>query len=143
MKKVTYLLALVAGVWLLSGCQGTQTKTPSQTQLIQEMNQRAAQSDTLTLPPDDANSENLSGYLFALQQAIREHIPDWEKYRGDVCTLRMSLNRQAKLTGLKVEGERSEFCAVMYDAVLRTNFPPFPSERTYQNLKNAALDFKP
>lgn len=42
MKKVTYLLALVTGVWLLSGCQGTQTKSPSQTQLIQEMNQRAA-----------------------------------------------------------------------------------------------------
>lgn len=97
----------------------------------------------LAIAAGEATHEQIVQYIVAFKEALKPQLLRWERYRGKVCTLRISLNRSAKLTGLQQEAGDRELCAVTYDAILRTPFPPFANEGLYQTFKNAPLDFAP
>ena len=132
MSKFGIALMTAAAISLLSGCQAAKEKHPTQEELIRQMQQRAA-----------ATQDQLMRYAFTLREAVMVQLPNSARYQGKICSVRLSLNRSAKLTGLQQEGGDPAFCAVVTDAVLRTTFPPFASEGVYQIFNHPLLDFKP
>ncbi|EPM7409979.1 cell envelope integrity TolA C-terminal domain-containing protein [Klebsiella variicola] len=143
MSKFGIALMTAAAISLLSGCQAAKEKHPTQEELIRQMQQRSAAPDTHTLPPGKATQDQLMRYAFTLREAVMVQLPNSARYQGKICSVRLSLNRSAKLTGLQQEGGDPAFCAVVTDAVLRTTFPPFASEGVYQIFNHPLLDFKP
>ncbi len=69
--------------------------------------ERAAAPDTHTLPPGKATQDQLMRYAFTLREAVMVQLPNSARYQGKICSVRLSLNRSAKLTGLQQRGGRS------------------------------------
>ncbi|HID9094655.1 cell envelope biogenesis protein TolA [Klebsiella variicola] len=104
MSKFGIALMTAAAISLLSGCQAAKEKHPTQEELIRQMQQRAAAPDTHTLPPGKATQDQLMRYAFTLREAVMVQLPNSARYQGKICSVRLSLNRSAKLTGLQQEG---------------------------------------
>ncbi|MCS3602746.1 hypothetical protein M2371_001955 [Buttiauxella sp. BIGb0471] len=63
-----------------------------------------------------------------------------QDYRGQSCTLRLSLAPNAALTNVQAEKGDKNLCTAATSAAWNTKFPPFPDDATYQMFKSFPLD---
>lgn len=129
---------------LLIACSNPPVKTASSTT---PNNASSASVDDLLgdLQPGAKATQKTkaSAYAAQIHSVIVKKIPPAEAYKGKVCTIRISLQRNGIVDNATPEAGDEEFCRMLISAITQTQFPPAPDEETYQVFKNAHLDFIP
>lgn len=86
---------------------------------------------------------DITSYATKIKTAIEKEMYSPSLYKGQVCTLRMSLARDGSVSNVTTESGDPELCDAALMAVKQAKIPPAPDEKTWQILKNAPLDFRP
>ncbi|WP_079971328.1 cell envelope integrity protein TolA [Salmonella enterica] len=86
---------------------------------------------------------NIVSYAMKIKSAVEKEMYNPESYKGQVCTIRISLARDGLVSKATAESGNQELCHAALMAVKKANIPPAPDEKTWQILKNVPLDFKP
>lgn len=86
---------------------------------------------------------NIASYAMKRKSAVEEKMYRPESYKGQVCTIRISLARDGSVSNATAENGDPELCHAALMAVKQANIPPAPDEKTWQIFKNAPMDFKP
>lgn len=76
-----------------------------------------------------------------MRNAISEEMFDIDSYRGQKCTVRVSILPDGMLMNATAEKGDPELCQAALSAVARAKIPPAPDEKTGQQFKKAYLDF--
>lgn len=118
----TFLLLLPL---LLSGCAGAHQKPPESSKL------------------SDEEMARISRYAMQIRVAVMEQFSSRQSYKGKMCTLRISLLRNGKLTSATVENGDPDVCRAVLSAVSSAKIPPAPDDKTLQTINDALLDFVP
>jgi len=84
----------------------------------------------------------INSYAEKIHSAVRENLDNPNLYRGKVCSIRLTLQRDGTVISATAEGGDPEFCKAALLAVKRAKIPAAPDERTWQVFNNALLDFK-
>lgn len=86
-------------------------------------------------------NENITNYATKIKHAIEDKTYKPESYKGQVCTIRISLARNGLVINATAENGNPELCNATLIAVKQANMPPAPDEKTWEAFKNASLDF--
>ena len=94
-------------------------------------------------PPgiSQADFAKISDYGERVRTAIAEAMFDIDSYRGQKCTVRVSILPDGMLMNATAEKGDPELCQAALSAVARAKIPPAPDEKTGQQFKKAYLDF--
>lgn len=93
--------------------------------------------------PKTTQQAKNSVYAAQIQSVIVKKIPSAEAYKGKVCTIRISLQRNGMVNNATAEAGDEKFCRTLISAITQMQLPAAPDEETYQLFKNAHFDFKP
>lgn len=110
---------------LLSGCAGAHQKPPEPSKL------------------SDDEMARISRYAMQIRVAVMEQFSSRQSYKGKMCTLRITLLRNGKLTSATVENGDPDVCRAALSAVSSAKIPPAPDDKTLQTINDALLDFVP
>lgn len=92
------------------------------------------------------NPELLQGvtrYAGEIKSAVEEHFHSASSYKGNVCTLRITLNPDGLLLGVHAESGDATLCQASVKAIQHAEIPKPPSADIYDVFKNIAMDFRP
>ena len=123
LQRIKTLLLLLP--LLLPACAGTHQKQPEPSKL------------------SDEEMARISRYAMQIRVAIMEQFSSRQSYKGKMCTIRISLLRNGKLTSATVEHGDPDVCRAVLSAVSSAKIPPAPDDKTWQTINDALLDFAP
>ncbi|HID7510794.1 TPA: cell envelope integrity protein TolA [Enterobacter hormaechei] len=86
---------------------------------------------------------NIASYAMKIKCAVEKKMYRAELYKGQVCTIRMSLARDGSVSNVTADNGDPKLCHAALMAVKQANIPPAPDEKTWQLFKNPPLDFRP
>ncbi|ADO48069.1 cell envelope integrity protein TolA [[Enterobacter] lignolyticus] len=134
MKKI-----ILIAICLVSGCTGMSHSRDDVKAAAPERGPYAGKTSH-TAP---VITPAVSSYAAAVRDEITKHFFDVKRYRGKVCSLRLSMERNGTVNSVNTTGGDPKVCEAAVNAVKLSTLPPVPDEQTYKVFKNVALDFTP
>ncbi|WMJ64537.1 cell envelope biogenesis protein TolA [Klebsiella variicola] len=104
MSKFGIALMTAAAISLLSGCQAAKEKHPTQEELIRQMQQAGRGPGYAHTAAGQSHAGSTDALRLHAQRGGYGSIAQQRTLPGKICSVRLSLNRSAKLTGLQQEG---------------------------------------
>ncbi|MBV8041607.1 cell envelope integrity protein TolA [Pluralibacter sp.] len=132
MKKI-----ILIAICLVSGCTGLSKNHGDVKASAPDRGRHAGETSHGALPPA------VLSYASAVKAEVEKHFFDVKRYRGKVCYLQLSMERNGTVNSVKTTGGDPKLCKAAVIAVQLSTFPPVPDEQTYKIFKNVALDFTP
>lgn len=84
----------------------------------------------------------INSYAEKIHSAVRKNLDNPYLYRGKVCSIRLTLQRDGTVISATAEDGDPELCKAALLAVKRAEIPAAPDEKTWQVFNNALMDFK-
>ncbi|MDJ3785121.1 TonB C-terminal domain-containing protein [Salmonella enterica] len=87
---------------------------------------------------------DISPYVRVVFDTIKNQmVSSLEFYHGKACTIKLGLSRDGTILYAVDDGGEPDFCNAVILAIRSVKkFPPPPSERIYQSIRDCTLDFK-
>ncbi|QPS88207.1 cell envelope integrity protein TolA [Serratia plymuthica] len=91
-----------------------------------------------------ASGEDISRYQSAFQSAIGANLNTalLDRYKGKVCTIKLSVARDGKLLNVTSQGGDPDFCGQLITRIRSARIPVPPNDETWNVFKNASVDIK-
>ncbi|MND10665.1 cell envelope integrity inner membrane protein TolA [compost metagenome] len=130
-------------VLLITACSNHTQKTNVR---VMPGNDRSAEVDDLlsnlgspTVPPEYSK---IAVYAAQIRNAIVDKMHEPDAYKGKTCSIRISLQPDGSVNSATVKEGDAKLCKAAISAITRAKIPAAPDDKTYQRVKNAALDFR-
>lgn len=112
-------------------------------------NGQAAETKRMATAQDSAKIARASGvdisrYQSAFQSAIGAKLNTalLDRYKGKVCTIKLSVARDGKLLNVTSQGGDPDFCGQLITRIRSAQIPVPPNDETWNVFKNASVDIK-
>lgn len=97
---------------------------------------KPAEASPAPLPAD------MAAYIEPLGKAVKSELYDWDKWKGNACTVRISVSDTGEINGVRSDGGNPAFCAYAIESIRRVKLPK-ATPAVYAQLNHVPLDLKP